>query len=431
TIAATVNTSGAPRDVAIGIANPSPSDCAETFTGVFGITPPPTITAIAPDNVCEGVATTLTILGTGFVATTEVFAGTMRADSVMLVSATELRATWTLGLPAGTYDIRVDNGAGCSDTLAGALVVDPTPIVFFVDPRTVYNGIATEVTIFASGLDATARSVELVDAGGMRTSLTFRSPLRPNRIQATVPLGMTPGDYDVVITSDIGCVSTIPGRVTITDTLTLALDSIEPAFVSPTEPTAVTVYAQDPAPMGEVQFAATPRAYLSPSMAGAGTVATAMRSVVFVDPTTLTAVVPAGLPPGRYDLIVVNPAGEVGLLPMSVTVTVGEPPVITSVSPASLDNNAAQVATVEGRNFSTTGVTLEMDCRDPGTGLVTTYPVVANMASLTSTSVSGTFPANMVAGGAVCVVRLTNTDGAIFEFSAISIRNPAQNLNPW
>ncbi|MEN9580709.1 MAG: hypothetical protein RJA70_3718, partial [Pseudomonadota bacterium] len=172
--------------IEITVTNPAPSDCTETSTRVFQIVPPPTVVDVAPDNVCSDVSTTINVTGTNFAPGAIVLAGAVQATAVNVTSPTQLTATFMAGLPAGTHDITVNNDAAglCSGTAPAALVVDPTPFAFFVDPPVLYNGIEIETTIFTSGLKANASKVELVDANNVATEITdISSPLRPNRIQ--------------------------------------------------------------------------------------------------------------------------------------------------------------------------------------------------------------------------------------------------------
>ncbi len=260
--------------IPIEVENPAPSGCAATTSEIFQITNPPTVSSVASTDsepICSDVSTQLTLTGSEFVESSTVFASDgatdYPADTVTFVSASELTVTFDNGLPAGSYSITVDNGAGgtCSSTLDNAFEVDPTPIVFFVDPPVLYNSIAIEATIFTSGLSTTATDVAFVDTYGTSESLTFSSPDRPNRILAQVPADtFAAGEYEVRVTSTDGCVGTLPGGVTITDSETLDLASATPQFYSPTEPTAVTLRTNDPITAGSVGFEATPRVYLNP-----------------------------------------------------------------------------------------------------------------------------------------------------------------------
>ncbi|HTM45313.1 MAG TPA: IPT/TIG domain-containing protein, partial [Polyangiaceae bacterium] len=123
-------------DVAIAVTNPDPADsgCAASDSTLFRIVGPPTIASVLPSEICSDTATTLTITGTNFAPGTTVTAGSTAADTVDVTSDTQLTATFTNGLPAGSYDITVETAPSCNSTASAALVVDPTPLVFFVDP---------------------------------------------------------------------------------------------------------------------------------------------------------------------------------------------------------------------------------------------------------------------------------------------------------
>ncbi len=417
-------------DVEVVVSNPAPSSCEVSASNVFRLVGPPTIAAVVPSNVCSDVSTTLALTGTGFVPGAMVLAGGVAADAVVVTSATSLEATWDSGLAAGTHDVTVNNDAGgtCATTVSRALVVDPTPLVFFVDPPVLYNGIQVGATIFTSGLSALAQSVDLVDSTGNSTPVvSFDSPDRPNRIQAEIPAGLVAGDYEVRVTSQLGCVGGLPGAVTVTDALTLDLSSIDPSYVSSTKDTAVTLAATSPPAADKVGFASTPRIYLDPT--GSNTLATAMRAVVYQSGEQLSAVVPSGLAAGSYNVIVVNPNGEVGVLADGLTITATEPPLITAVVPSSLDNNADQPARIIGQNFDTVGVAVQLECRAPGQNTIAT--LAATVTSATATEVQATLPSSGLTADTVCIVRATNGDGAFFRYSAISAKSPAQNLGAW
>ncbi|PJB35644.1 MAG: hypothetical protein CO108_25080 [Deltaproteobacteria bacterium CG_4_9_14_3_um_filter_63_12] len=420
--------------VAFSVTNPAPSGCASTTSGVFAIVAPPTITGVVPSNICSDVTESLTITGGSFAAAATVTVGTTTATAVTVdPSGNTLVADFASGIPAGTYDLTVQNGVGCSDTLVDALTVDPTPIVFFVDPPVLYNGASIEITVFTSGLTANAATLELVDTAGTVTDISgFSSPIRPNRILAPIPSGLPPDTYEVRVTSAIGCVGGLPGALVITDQLTIALDTIDPGFVSPTKPTAVTITAIDPAPAGFVQFVSTPRAYLNPNPTGAGATAIGLRAMIFEDATKLTAVVPDGMTPGQYDLIVVNPDGTVGLSVQALTVTTGEPPVITAVVPNSMVDTANAPMTIRGDDLPTdpSQTTVERICKNPTTGVITS--AAANVTSADGSVVQALMPVTGDPAGSVCLVKLTDDlTGASFTYSAVSIKNPSFNLAPW
>ncbi|MCC6622701.1 MAG: hypothetical protein IT385_15670 [Deltaproteobacteria bacterium] len=426
TIVASYDTTGrAVGPVPITVTNPAPSGCGATAAAAFNIAPPPTLTNIAPDEVCEDDVDTFVLTGTGFVPTTVVRANDVAATAITFVSATELRATFADGLPAGLYDITLDNGEGCTSTVQAALTVHPMPLVFFVDPPVVYNDIVTEATIYASNLDATPAAVQLIAEDDTVIDITtFSTPVRPGRIQAQIPAGIAPGVYEVSVTSVYDCQSTLNGILTVTDETTLSV-AIEPAFASPTQPTAITVTEDADG------FVPVPRVYLNPVGGG---IAAPARAVVLEGPGTLSGVVPGGLAPGLYDVIVVNPTGEVAVLEGGLTVTAAEPPIVTSVAPGSFDANTSdQEATIVGEHFGTDPLTIDvaLECVDFETGAAapTNGTVTVNTASATALEVD--VDTTGMSAGLVCLVIVTNPDGASYRFSAVSLKEPSQNLNPW
>jgi hypothetical protein len=413
--------------VEVAVTNPLPVDCAFTTTAELAVVDPPSVTGIVPAEICSDVASTVTIQGAGFAVTSSVVIGGVAADRVTFVSDTELTAEFDAGLAEGAHDVVVDNGGGCAGAAGTTLTVNPTPLVFFVDPPFVFNGIDVEATIFATAIDVAPAAVRLIDSGGTETDITDFSLERTNRILADIPSGLTPGRYEVAVTSDNGCGSALNGQLDVTDALTLTLDTVDPAFISPTLDTAVTVTAT-----GAVDFASTPRLYMSPNPAVADVNAVALRAGVLVSPTVMTAVVPGGTDPGTYDLIAVNPTGEVGILTQAITVTAVEPPFVTSVAPGSLDANATSDLDIAGANFDPATATVTLECIDFATGdPVANGTVTVAAGTSTATLLDASVDAGAIPKGAVCVVVVENGDGASFRFSALSFKEPAQNLNAW
>ncbi len=397
-----------------------------TATVTLEVVAPPELTSIIPNSLCSAGGDVV-IEGTGF---TDGATATIGGEPVTITSTTptEIQGHFGGGLPPGTYDVVVDNGAGCIDTLEDAITIVPGPAVFFVDPPVAYNGIAVQATIYVSGVDAQPASVGIRPSGTMDplTDLDHTwDPARPNRILATIPAGLAAGDWDVIV-SDGNCDASLSPGVEITGTLSIAIAAIDPPFGWTEENTAVTITAVDPAPGGMVQFQATPRAYLNPDVAGPATVASQLAAVTFVDATRLTAIVPDGLPAGLYDLIIVNPDGTVGLLDQAftITATAAPPPVITGITPASVVAQTAQAVTISGTGFR--NPTVQATCEDDNSGTVLVDGVVG---ASTGTSIDVVFDMSVLSS-AVCVVRVTNDDGTFGDFSALAVTNPAQNLPP-
>lgn len=431
----------------ISIANPGEATCGDTVSDQFSIAAPPTVNTIEPTPVCEGEPTTFTLTGEDFVPGMEVRAhhsdsGTLEADNVTFVSSTEVEAEFASGLDDGNWDIEVDSGGDCSSTATELLTVNPTPVVFFVDPPVLFNGITTEVTIFTSGLSEAPASINFVDSDDEVTPITSYSSAQPNRIQATVPSGLDPDNYEVEITSDLGCVGSLAGAVEITDETTVAVDGIDPIFGWQDDATGVTITADEEAAEAD-QFQATPRVYLNPVDGGAGSTAIELRATTFDSSTELSGIVPSGFSTGEYDIIVVNPDGSVGVLtdpddePEQGAFTVLEdaPPLVDSIEPGTWPDNEITDGSITGEHFriddavNDTPVTAE--CLQPDGSM---YPLESDAltvrwADFEDSSTTIPFRANLnnteVAKGSTCVVRVTNTDETFAEFSPVAISWPA------
>ncbi|MCA9547661.1 MAG: IPT/TIG domain-containing protein, partial [Myxococcales bacterium] len=413
--------------VEVAVANPGQGQCAAASAEIFYVVPVPVIEAIEPDVVCERAQDAFDIVGRDFTPVSTVRLGD-RAAPVEFIDDTRLRVTVEDAVDPGTYPVTVTNADGCEASVDAAVQVAPRPVVFFVDPPVDYNGITLQATVFTSRLEAPPAEVRFEGPQGEAEVLagTPRAG-RPNQIRVTLPQGLTPGLWSVQVTSELGCVGRLEDGLTVTDDLSVAAVTVQPPFAAPDAPTAVVIDRVDGPDAG---FQATPRAYLTPSVPVEGAPASPLRAVVFVDADRLTAVVPPDLAPGAYDLVIVNPDATVGVTREAVTVVPDEPPVVREVTPASLDGNAPQAATLAGAGFGDGPVSVDLRCRTPDGGEGQAVGVVA-AATLTPTEVDVTLPSDQFPAGSVCVVRLTRADGAYFDYSALSIKTPAQNLNPW
>lgn len=409
------------------ITNPAPAGCSTSEPVKLEVAPPPTITSIAPAKICEGGGE-ITITGTGFRMGATVTAGGVSA-SVTFKSATELLATFGVGLSAGTYDVTVKNPDGCLATASTKLTVVPGPIVFSVDPPVVWNGVAVKLTIWGSGLTGKPTNVWVQPAGMPMARIELADvvwdPAKPHRIQATLPKGLPAGFWDVIVRDPSSCDAALPMGLKIVDMTTLMITKVDPSFGSEGSDTAVTIYADDTVGGG---FKAVPRAYLSPAVPGA-TPAEALRGVAFIDAKRLTGVVPKGLAPGQYTVIVVNPDGGVGTKAMAFTVTpdTAPPPVIDNITPGSINTSYTGQVTLTGSGFRA-GATVDLFCALIGSGAAPTKYTAA-VGALSATSLAMTPPSASIPSGSACLIRVTNTDGTYGEYSSLGVTNPADNLS--
>jgi hypothetical protein len=392
-----------------------------------GDAPPPTIASIAPTRLCvEGG--TVTITGTDF----QEGAGVRLTSGATIV---ELEATFvsetsltvdTGAQASGTYDVTVVNPDDQEVTLPGALTIFDDPIVFFVDPPVMWNGLTVQSTIYASGIIGDVQSVEIAPTGSTtRQALAdfVQDAEHPNRIQVSVPSGLAAGGYDVYVTDEVCEAVLVDGFEVVAETA-LELAAIDPPFGWTGADTAVTITADTTTAPG---FAATPRVYFSPSGGG---VAQPGRAVAFQDDETISAIVPRGLAAGSYDVIVINPDATVGVLTEGFLVTADPPPSIEEATPGQIDSDTVTAITLNGSGFSA-GAEVTLFCVDSG-GVALPDAVITPSA----VAVEGdelTFDSPTLDAGTVCVVRVTNaaTDDTYGDFSAISVTNPASNLEPF
>lgn len=405
------------------VTNPASIGCASTGTTTLEITAPPILTAVTPSTVCAGAAT-VTLTGTNFASAATVTLNGVTARSVT-VSADGTSAVADFGgtlNPGGPYDLTISNGTGCGSTKAAAVTVVDGPRIFFYDPSVAYNGISIQGTLHSSGLTGAVQSVTIQSGNAAPIPLSFsQDSTTPNKILAVTPKGTPAGTYDIQLRDTTSCPATLPAGLVVTASanVTLASPAMTPPFGWQSGSTSTTVTATS----ATTGFVSVPRLYLNPSNPGSTTVATSVGAVSFTDKTQLSAVVPAGLPVGAYDLIVVNPDGSVGVSQGAFTVTSMPAPHVETIAPGSVAAQAGQVVAVTGTNFRTPSVTLS--CVDTSGAALPTAPV-ATVSNPTATSLTVTFDATTA--GAACVVRVVNGDGTYGDFSAVVITNPAQNL---
>lgn len=408
------------------VRNPAPAAASSTPPLPFSVTVPPTLTSVVPTRICAGGGS-LTLTGTNFTSTMQVTLASPtpeQAVSVTVTGGTTAVATFAGPLPVGgPYDVKVTTATGaCNASLTAQVTVTPGPVVYFVDPPVVYNGITTQATVYASGFSANGLTVSIrVNGSGTLQPVTSAyNPTKANRILITLPQGLTPGSYDVLVSDAVTtqCPGQLPNAFRVVGATTLVLTGIEPPFGYTGAPTAVTISADGTAGGG---LKPLPRIYLNPS-SGTG-VAIPLEAVSLISATTATAVVPAGEQVGTYDLIVVNPDGGVGVLTMAFKVLPDPLPFIDTVSPQYLiSQQTAAPFAIAGGNFRAPVVTLR--CKDTtGNALSVTAALVGTP---TATAINATANTTTLPNGTVCVVRATNGDGSYADFSAIAITNPAQ-----
>lgn len=407
-------------DAALSLQNPQPAACTSLSPATITVSLPPAITLVEPATTCaEGGIVRIT--GERLPEDPVVTVGGVPVASVTVVDPNTLDIVLAADTPEGLVEVVVSGADGC-DAVATLDVVG-NPDVFFVDPPSLYDGLSVQVTAWLADVTSEVTEVWLADESGARTPLPFTwNAADPDQVRAIVPADLAAGVYGFGMAEADGCGAELAGALTVTDTLTVAIEALDPPFAWTYDSTPVSVLAADPAPGGQVGFLPTPRVYVTPSTGG--TTAAAVAGVDFRTEALLTARVPAGLAPGLYDVLVVNPDATVGLLPAGLTVTEDPTPSVLSVSPPSLPNSDPANVVITGRSFRDPAVSLT--CREDGVERT----VAATVQASTGTRIDARVPADDF-NEAICVVVVTNSDGTSARYAGLSIRNPAENLFPW
>lgn len=413
---------------ALHVTNPDPIGCTSTADIDFKIEPPPKVDSVAPGTVCAG-GSVLVASGSDFVAgaTAQLSCnnGTKLQSSLTSISGNGSQLSMTFGpgvTPGDTCTVTVQNPDGCQDRPLPHQTVVGTdgPVLFNADPSVAYNDINTKVNLFVTALQPPFTVTMWPSGSTNATPITLTAALAPGKttqIQATVPAGTAPGDYDMAVNDGSGCAAIMTHAISVTNNLSINAGTVAPPFGLDASSQALTIV------LGQASTATgVPRAFLNPP---GDAPAVQLQSVTPINSTTLTAVAPAGTPAGSYDVVLVWPDGAVAVLSDAFT-SVGARPVINDAVPQSLVNGSGQTLELRGTGFDASELSLR--CKHAGTEVI--IPGDSSAETCTSgCTQSATFDTTSLSSGDVCVARVTNADGVYAEFSAVGITNSSYNLS--
>ena len=409
-------------DLAVVVTNPEPAACVSTDSLALEITPEPRVDEVSPEAVCVDGGS-FEVHGAWFPEGTTVDLGEdVVVASVERLDEGTLLVTLDPQSGLGLRDLTVIAPGACTDTLPDAITLAGEPLVFAVDPAVIWSGASVVATAWISDVvgEITDLWLEPLDGGADVVVAWSWDPLDPGRVEISLPAGLADGGYAVRVLQSDGCAGEAAGTLTVTSTLSVALEGIDPAQAWTWTHTPVTLSATSPLPAGESGFLDAPTVYL----VGADGSAARLLGLRYRDEATLTATIPAELAVGTYDVLLVNPDGGLGLLEGGLEVVADAPPTISSVTPPSLPKSSDQPVDIRGRDFRDPSVAIT--CQEGGVEST----AAATVDSWTFSHIEATVPSTSF-NQAVCVVEVTNDDGTSARFAAISITNPAQNLFPW
>ncbi|HEY0156591.1 MAG TPA: IPT/TIG domain-containing protein [Thermoanaerobaculia bacterium] len=343
-----------------------------TSTKNFGV--PPEVTSFTPSE--GGGGTTVTLTGARFTGATAVKFGTVAATSFTVVSGTQITAVVSSTAKSGTICVTTPGGTGCS---AGSFIV-PARITSFT-PANALPGAA--VTINGSNFQ-NATAVTFFNG---QAASPFTVNAAGTAITTTVPAGATTGP--VTVTTPIGS-----GTSTVNFGVQPAISSFSPTQGE--AGTTVTLTGVRLTGATAVKFG--------------GTSGASSTSVVVVNDTTVTAVVPAS---GKSGTICVTTPGGTGCS----SGTFSMPPRVTGFSP----DNALPGAnvTIEGVNLhGATAVSFHNGASQPtftvnaaGTAITTTVPASAITGPVTVTTPIGSGTSTVNFGVQPAVTSFSPTQG--------------------
>jgi hypothetical protein len=385
------------------VLNPTPLECASTETRPFLVNPAPAVFANQTTaTICQGGGS-LEINGSGFVAGATVAVGGVSADAVT-VTDNQIIANFNfspLFLPGSQLGLTVANPDGCRSALIN-LTVQAGPVLLAADPPMLYKPLRTPVTLYMTSVTGSV-SVSLTGNGA---PVPLTSTVSGKRVIAEVPPGLNPGTYDVTLSDGSGCGTGLRGAVQILDEVKLQLDSVHPAFGDRTVTQRLTIRGAG--------LKAGARVFLSPKN---GTALTPVGAEL--EYGALHAVVPP-LAAGRYDVVVINPDGAVGILNDAVApfhsyqAVDGAIPVVTRLAPQALPAGCSGCQlTVDGAGFGVAPQVRAL-CYAPGSNVAFDGPALTLFGSPSDTEVIvEAAPLAALPHGTSCHLRVTNNDAAI------------------
>lgn len=414
------------------VTNPAPADCATSEPIKLAVVPPPTVTAIKPDLVCNAQGdVTLTIEGKDFLSITTTGTPTLVPDVRIggqtftpvpskcttlpgLVSTvelcTELQVTVPQGsLSSGTHDVVVQNPApaDCQSEQSIKLTIVPPPSITQVSPDIVCpNVMGAPLTITGQGF-LRSGTVEPTVKLGTATLSAVASDCTPligpaattevcTTLTVTVP-ALAPAGLQKLSVSNpasVGCTST---EVDVYVAPPPVVTSLAPPDVCSALPSStlvatgtgfLVISGQAPAvDIGGKAFTAT---------AGDCTSVAGLKESLEVCKTLTLTVLQNDLSAGQQNFTVTNPA-PAGCASPLVTLDVVPPPVLTSVLPTKVCVGGGDIL-LGGTGFRP-GATVTVDGQ-PATS------VTVNSA----TSITANFAASALQAGGPYAVTVSNPD---------------------
>ncbi|MBN9391142.1 MAG: IPT/TIG domain-containing protein [Chloroflexi bacterium] len=281
--------------------------------------------------------------------------------------STPITGDVSLSLPDGRY-FQYQLDLSTADTSQSPVVQSVAAIFSTTAPgtlsRIVVSPASTSVEVGATKqFTAQGFDINNIPVNGLTFTWSTSGGGTINSASGLYTAGSTPGNFagSVIATS-----GTITGSANVVVTLNApSTTSVSPDNGPANNATTITLTGNN---------------YVAGTTAQLGT--TALTGVTYVSATKITAVVPAGLALGLYDLTVTNPDGQSTTLVGAYTVgQVAPKPVVNLVTPSVTTNTASRVVTLSGSNFiGPVGIALS-GVNVPGVTFINASTVTFNLAA--------------------------------------------------
>jgi hypothetical protein len=349
------------------VTNASTGGGTSTGTSFAVNAPSPQISSITPSTLLVSSTGTLLISGSGFEANSSVqWNGSARATTYVNATTLQTFVAAADTATAGTAQVTVNNpGPGGSTTAAASEVIYPPPTISSLSPATIPTGsAATQLTV--TGTNYVSGSTIVLDGTSLATTYVSATS-----IQATLAASLLTNARTASVTVHNPAPQTADSTAA-----SLAITSPSPTLTSISPGTVVT-------------GAAT-----TISLAGTGFVANSSvlwngspRTTTYVSATVLRVALTASdlATAGTGQLTVMNPAPGGGTS-AAQTLSVINPPSITSVNPSTIQETSASgttptPVTINGSSFASNA-----------TAFLNGYQLA--ITSQSSTLITGTIPLN-------------------------------------
>lgn len=192
------------------------------FTSVELTLISPTVTAITPASGPTDTAIPVTITGDNFAPTPSAYLNGYRLSSLTYQDPQTLNATVPTGLPVGVYSLTVTNPDGKSDTLVDAFEIRTgAPVLVQVLPGRGRSDQPNLLHLY--GLNFTAGTTVKLGTP-VPTALSVRY-VSQTQLLASVPLGLTPGIYPLLLQNPHSDVASYPGAYEVLNAAQLDLSA--------------------------------------------------------------------------------------------------------------------------------------------------------------------------------------------------------------